>query len=143
MDKQLLLTILKPAHGLFNILVLTLFLWQGWMGLMIRRARLAGEATPFAIVKRHRGIGPIAAMLAIAGYLAGISLVLYDKGTIFEHPLHLAVGSVLITALAATVALSRMIKGTMQSIRAWHFRLGIVTLILFIAEVFFGLEVLF
>ena len=84
-DKQLLLTVLKPAHGLFNLLVLLLFLYQAGKGILIRRARLAGDAVPFPEVKRHRRIGPVATVLAVTGYLFGIILVWYDKGNIIEH----------------------------------------------------------
>lgn len=93
-------------------------------------------------VKQHRRLGPIAAFLAIAGYLAGISLVLFDKGSVYEYPLHLAVGSAMLASLVTTVVLSRMIKGTLQSIRTWHFRFGIVTLGLLIIEAILGLDIL-
>lgn len=142
-DKHLLLAVLKPAHGLFNILVLSLFIYQAWKGILIRRARLSSGAIPFPAVRLHRKIGPIATMLAVAGYLAGISLVLFDEGHLFEHPIHLITGSLLILFLLAAFAVSRRIRAAAPSIRILHFRLGIITLTIFFVEVFLGLGILF
>ena len=135
-DKQLLLTVLKPAHGLFNLLVLLLFLYQAGKGILIRRARLAGAAVPFAEVKRHRRTGPAATALAVTGYLFGIILVWYDKGKILVHSLHLAAGSLLVLTLLATFLTSRRIKADTPALRTVHFRLGISALTIFFAEIF-------
>jgi len=143
MDKQFLLTILKPAHGLFNLAVAGLFLYQAWKGILIRRARFAGSPIPFPAVKLHRKLGPIAAMMAAAGYVAGLLLVYYDKRAIFVHPMHLAVGTFLVTALVAAVIMSRKIKATTPEIRTLHFRLGIVVLTLYLVEAVLGLGILF
>lgn len=143
MDKQLLLTILKPAHGLFNLLVLTLFLYQAWEGILIRRARLGGSAIPFSAVKTHRKIGPISIILAIAGYFAGIFLVWYDTGDFVKHPLHLATGSLLILTILASYLVSRRIKADTPALRTVHFRLGIIVLTLFLVEIVLGLGILF
>ena len=143
MDKQFLLTILKPAHGLFNLAVLGGFLYQAGKGIVIRRARLAGSPIPFPAVKLHRKLGPVAALMSFAGYVAGLLLVYYDKRTIFVHPMHLAVGTFLIIVLSAAVIVSRRIKAATPEIRTLHLRLGIVTLTLYFVEAVLGLGILF
>ncbi len=143
MDKQLLVAIFKPIHGLFNLLVLALLVVHAGEGIRIRRARLNHREVPLSAVKRHRSLGPGVAFLALAGYLAGIGLVLYDKGNILEHPLHLATGSFAMLFLLATFLLSRRIQGFAPTLRTWHFLFGISVLILCVAEVILGLSILF
>lgn len=142
-DKPLLLAVLKPGHGLFNLLVLLLFLFQGGKGIVIRRARLASGPIPFSAVKLHRKLGPRAVVLALAGYAAGIALVLYDTGSVLEHPLHLSLGTVLVLILLGLYLVSRGIRGASPEARDLHFRLGVLALAVYLAEAMVGLSVLF
>jgi hypothetical protein len=141
-DRQLL-SALRLAHGIFNVIVVGLFLYQARLGMKIRRERRAARPLPFPVIKRHRRIGPGLAAMAAAGYFFGIVLVLLSTGGIFEHPSHLIVGSLIVLLLAASVMLSRRIKGPDSPYRAPHFATGIVLVILFLFQVLLGIGALF
>lgn len=132
---------LKIIHGTFNFLVMLLFIRQGWLGLQIRRSRLAG--TPLApAIKRHRQAGPIAAALAGGGFLVGMTLGFIDHGHIFNYPYHFLNGTALVLCIGTTFLVSRRLKGPSPPWRTIHAVLGIVILVLYPVQVFLGLGVL-
>ena len=140
-DRELLAD-LRLVHGVYNTIVMMLFLYQGRLGFRIRRDRLAGAPPPFPVIKRHRQAGPILAILGGLGFFAGLTLVLLDTGNILEYPLHLFTGLTIVVLLIATYKISRDIKGPESSFRSPHFVLGIAILCLYFVNVFFGLGVL-
>lgn len=140
-DRELLAD-LRLAHGVYNTIVMMLFLYQGRLGFRIRRDRLAGAPPPFPVIKRHRQAGPILAIMGGLGFFAGLTLVLLNTGNILEYPLHLFTGITIVVLLIATYKISRDIKGPESSFRSPHFVLGIAILCLYFVNVFFGLGVL-
>ncbi len=140
-DRELLAD-LRLAHGVYNTIVMMLFLYQGRLGFRIRRDRLAGAPPPFPVIKRHRQAGPILAIMGGLGFFAGLTLVLLNTGNILEYPLHLFTGLTIVVLLIATYKISRDIKGPESSFRFPHFVLGIAILCLYFVNVFFGLGVL-
>jgi len=75
---------LKLLHGTYNIIVMALFIRQGWLGLIIRRERLAGRPLPALAIGRHRKRGPLLAGMAFLGFLAGAGLSYVDHGHILR-----------------------------------------------------------
>ncbi|MFA6055488.1 MAG: DUF4079 family protein [Thermodesulfovibrionales bacterium] len=141
-DKQII-AYLKPIHGAFNILVMLLLIYQGWVGLRIRNIRRAGKPPDFKIIKRHRKNGPFFTILGCLGFIAGIIIVYLDKGGIFEYPLHLITGLVITFSLITTYLISKRISGAESPLRTPHFILGIGILGLYLIQVFLGLGILF
>lgn len=132
----------KLAHGFFNLSMFCLFCYQGWMGLMIRKARLAGSVAPPATVQRHRRLGPVFALWGALGFAAGVIMILLDKGRVFEYPLHFATGAAIVLTLAALAAVSRRITGRDDTTRDVHFGLGMLLLALYVIQSFFGIAIL-
>jgi len=137
-----LIPYLALGHGLFNLLVFGLFIRQGWLGRIIRKARQTAAPRPVAAIRKHRQTGPVAALLGGIGFLAGTFLVLIDKGRLVEYPLHLAVGGMIVLTLCALYALSRQITGADSPYRTPHASLGTLLLILYLAQVVLGLGIL-
>jgi hypothetical protein len=137
-----LLADLRLAHGAYNFTVMLMFMYQGWVGLSIRRVRLANAPLPFPIIKRHRRSGPVLVALGFVGFLSGLTLVLIDTGNVLEFPPHLFTGLAIVILLLATTWISRNIKGASSSYRKPHFILGIAILALYILDVLLGLTVL-
>jgi hypothetical protein len=133
---------LALGHGIFNTLVMCCFCYQGWLGHVIRRHRLAGTRTPLPVVRRHRRFGPWLAGLGCAGFFAGLSLVVIDQGKVVAYPLHFSLGLALILTQVAAWAVSRKIKGSGAGGRSLHRLLGILILCLYPVQVFVGLGVL-
>ena len=133
---------LKLAHGIFNLSMILLFLYQGRMGLKIRRARKAGAPFPLVVVRRHRKVGPVLALWGIMGFVAGVILILADKGRVFEYPLHFITGLTIALLLSATYLVSRRIKGPDSPFRKLHFGVGLLLLPLCIIQLALGLGIL-
>jgi uncharacterized protein DUF4079 len=132
---------LQLAHGAFNFLVMLLFFRQGWLGLRIRRGRLAG--TPMLpAVRQHRRAGPVVAALGIVGFFIGMTLALVDHGHIFYYPYHFLSGATLALCIAATFLVSRRLKGPAPPWRTVHTLLGCVILVLYPLQVLLGLGIL-
>ena len=132
----------KIAHGFFNLCMMALFCYQGWMGFLIRQARTSGAPVPIDAVRRHRKAGPVFALWGVMGFVAGIIVVLLDKGRIFEYPLHLLVGSLIAAVIGSLYAVSRRIAGSEPHYRNIHFGLGMCLLALYIIQVLLGLGIL-
>lgn len=127
---------LKLAHGTFNAFVLLLFLYQGFLGLRIRRLKEAVS------LKRHRKIGPFAALLGVSGFVAGMTIVSLDAGHIFKYPLHFITGLTIASLIITTSLISRKIKGPGARWRDRHYAVGKAILLLYCVQVFLGLGVL-
>ena len=141
-DKELI-PWLRLGHGLYNSLVILLFLYQGWLGLRIRRARLAGAPLPVGAVRRHRKMGPVLAVLGIIGFSAGLVVVTLGERRYMENWHHLFTGLAIVLLLAATYHISRKIKGPDSSYRNTHLALGIAIICLYLLEAFLGIGILF
>lgn len=133
---------LKLGHGLFNSLMMLLFGIQAWLGLKIRRKRKTDGQKDFTVIKKHRGRGPVLAMMGIAGFLAGVTLVYVDKGHILEFPGHFVTGASISFLLITTFLISRKIKGPDPLLRNIHFTIGITILCLYLFQMFLGLNIL-
>lgn len=80
---RLVVEYLKVVHVAFNAGIILLFLYQGWVGLRIRKARKGGGGFVPKNISRHRKLGPILALLGLSGLFFGLSLVYTDKGKVF------------------------------------------------------------
>jgi hypothetical protein len=141
-DRQWI-TGLRIVHGLYNTLVMVLFLYHGWLGLTIRRARKAGKQLPFPAIKRHRRAGPFLAGAGITGFFIGFSTVMLHTGKVLEYPEHLFTGLAIVLLLSLTFVLSRQIKGPVSAYRTPHAIIGAAILCLYMLQVFIGIGVLF
>ncbi len=140
-DKQLLAD-LRPVHGVYNAIMMLLFLYQGRLGFKIRRERRAHAPLPVPVIRRHRRLGPVLAILGGLGFLEGLTLVLLDTGKVLEFPPHLFTGLTIVVLLIATYRISRDIKGPDSHLRTPHFVLGIAILFLYLVNVIIGIGVL-
>jgi len=140
-DKELIAYI-KAAHGFFNMCMLALFCFQAWMGYLIRQARTSGATMPIDAVRRHRKAGPVFALWGVLGFVAGIIVVLLDKGRVFEYPLHFLVGSLIAAVIGSLYVVSRRITGPDPHYRNIHFGLGMCLLALYVVQVLLGLGIL-
>jgi hypothetical protein len=132
----------KVAHGFFNLCMMSLFCYQGWMGFLIRQARTSGAPAPLDAVRRHRKAGPWFALWGVMGYVAGIIMMLLDKGRVFEYPLHFLTGSLIAAVIMSLHVVSRRIRGADSSYRNIHFGLGLLLLVLYVIQVLLGLSIL-
>jgi len=140
-DKELI-AYFKLVHGFFNLSMMGLFCYQGWMGYLIRQARTSGAPVPLDAVRRHRKAGPVFALWGVMGFFAGIVVVLLDKGRVFEYPLHFLTGSAIAVIIVSLYAVSRRITATDPSSRNIHFVLGMCLLALYVVQVLLGLSIL-
>ena len=134
---------LSYTHGAFNLLVFLAILYQGWLGLKIRKERTSGKPPTFTLIRLHRKLGPILVLLGIAGFLAGAGLVYSDKGHILEYPLHFFTGLAITFLLIATFFISLRIKGRISPWKTPHFFTGIIITGLYIVQILLGLDILF
>jgi hypothetical protein len=134
---------LRYVHGSFNTLMFLLFIYQGSLGLKIRRHRLRGGPKPVGAERRHRRAGPVLAPLGVLGFLVGVGLIYLDKGHILEYPLHFLVGSAIALSIITTFFVSRKIRGRGSPWRRPHYILGILILFLYAVQVLLGAGILF
>jgi len=127
---------MKLFHGTYNMTMMLIIMYQGMLGLKIRKS----EPPPIEIIKRHRKIGPVAAILGSAGFFAGLFIVYLDVGHIFKYPLHFINGLLLVSALTTTYLISKQIKGPDKLWRNRHYHLGILILVLYIVQVLLGIS---
>lgn len=133
---------LKLIHSLFNLIIMLLFIRQGWRGLQIRKHRVAGLPPESGHIRGHRTNGPRLAILALCGYLIGATTAFIDHGHIGYYPSHFLVGTALVLIIVTTYFVSRGIKGQRPEGRTTHAALGIIILILYPLQVLLGLGVL-
>jgi hypothetical protein len=134
--------LIRVLHGAYNALVAIAFLYQGWLGLKIRKTRKTGGAKEFGVIRRHRGNGPVLVLLGILGYVMGVTLITIDKEHIFEYRVHHLVGFAIVILLATTLLVSRKIKGPVSPWRTPHFLLGLAILGAYLAQLLLGLNIL-
>lgn len=132
---------LKLAHGLYNTLVMLLFIRQGWLGFGIRKNRINGRPPYLTAIKRHRRAGPILAVMAGGGFLAGLTLTYFDHGQIIHFPYHFMTGTALVLLIGTTYLVSRQIKGLALPWRNGHGALGSIILTLYPIQVCLGLNI--
>ena len=141
LDKEFI-AYFKVAHGFFNLCMMSLFCFQGWMGFLIRQARTSGAPAPLDAIRRHRKFGPVFALWGVLGFVAGVIVVSLDKGRVFEYPLHFLTGLSIALCIGVVYAVSRRIKGPDPSYRNIHFGLGLLLLALYVVQVMLGLSIL-
>jgi hypothetical protein len=139
-DKQVL-AYLRLVHGTFNTIVFALIVYQGMLGYRIRKARLAGIPAG-NITRRHRKNGPVLVVLGIAGFFAGVVLVYLDQGHLLKYPLHFINGGLISISLVGIFLISRRIKAADTQWRTAHYSLGIITIFLYVSQLFLGLGIL-
>jgi hypothetical protein len=132
----------KLAHGFFNLCMMALFCFQGWLGFLIRQARTSSAPVPIDTVGRHRKAGPWFALWGVMGYLAGIIVTLLDKGRVLEFPLHFLAGSLIAAMILSVYAVSRRIAGREPRFRNIHFGLGMLLLALYVVQAMLGVGIL-
>lgn len=132
----------KVAHGFFNLSMMALFCYQGWMGYLVRQARTSGAAAPLDAVRRHRKAGPWFALWGVMGFIAGVIMILLDKGRVLEYPLHFLVGSLIAAVIGSLYLISRRIIGPETHYRNIHFGLGMCLLALYVIQVLLGIGIL-
>lgn len=137
MSRELILY-LKLLHAGFNSLVIMLFVYQGILGLRIRRS----EKKTIHIIRKHRKTGPIIAVLGALGFIAGITVIFLDTGRILKYPPHFLLGLIIVSLIMSTYLISKKIKGPEPYWRNRHFALGILIICLYFVQAFLGLGVL-
>ena len=137
MSRELILY-LKLLHAGFNSLVIMLFVYQGILGLRIRRS----EKKTIHIIRKHRKTGPIIAVLGALGFIAGITVIFLDTGRILKCPPHFLLGLIIVSLIMSTYLISKKIKGPEPYWRNRHFALGILIICLYFVQAFLGLGVL-
>ena len=141
--EHLVVPYLKYAHGLYNILVIMLFLYQGWLGLKIRHGRISGNPQEVKFVRRHRKFGPFLAILGISGFAGGIGTAYLSEGEIFEYPLHFLTGLTISSLIILTFLVSRKIRGPESPWRNPHYIIGIVIITLYFVQAYLGIGMVF
>ena len=132
----------KLAHGFFNLSMLALFCFQAWMGFLIRQARTTGAPAPLDAVRRHRKAGPVFALWGGLGFIAGMTVVVLDKGRVFEYLPHFLTGLSIALCIGGVYAVSRRIRAGEQAFRNIHFGLGLLLLALYVIQIMLGLSIL-
>jgi hypothetical protein len=133
---------LRLLHGTYNTMIALAFVYQGWLGLRVRKTRRSGDGGDFRTIRLHRGNGPILVLLGALGYAAGVALIVLDKGHIFEYRLHHLVGMTIVILMAAALLVSRKIKGPISTWRTLHFLLGLAILVAYLLQLLLGLNIL-
>jgi Protein of unknown function (DUF4079) len=138
-----LLIYLGYGHGLYNIVVIMLFLFQGWLGIKIRNGRISGNPLEVKFVRRHRKFGPFIAILGIFGFTGGIATAYLSEGEIFEYPLHFLTGMTISSLIIITFMVSRKIRGRESTWRTIHYYIGLMIISLYFFQAFLGIGILF
>lgn len=137
-----LMPYLKYLHASYSGFIALLVFYQGWIGIKIRKDRVAGRPPIVKVVKRHRTMGPILALMGIAGFFAGAITVYLNEGRIFEHPVHFVIGLSIAALVATTFVISRKIRSQDSPLRHPHFIVGLVIICLYCIQIFFGISML-
>jgi hypothetical protein len=134
---------LRYAHGLYNIIVCLLFLYQGWLGIKIRGERRQGIAPTVGIIRRHRQFGPTLSVIGIMGFISGLTVIFIDKGIFFVFRLHFITGFLISIFILIAYLISRKIKARDSVWRTPHLTVGIIIICLYFIQIFLGIGVLF
>lgn len=135
------MTNLRIAHGSYNIFVMMLFFYQGFLGLRIRIERKKGNQYVRAI-RKHRKSGPVLVGMGIAGFFAGLTVVYIDHGNILKFPYHLIAGSILMASILIQLFISRKINPSAIGLRDKHFMVGIIIICLYLIQALLGVNLL-
>jgi len=139
---KMLIPYMTIGHALFNTCLFIAFIYQARLGWSMRKNRLSDDKPEAVKIRRHRKLGPVIATLLPIGFLAGLLITFLDEGAIGKHPLHLGVGALLVGAVISTGLVSKNIKGTSSNWRTLHFGIGIIIIVLFMGQIFLGLNML-
>ena len=133
-----LIEYLKLFHGAYNTIIFLLIVYQGTLGLRIRKS----AERPIPLIARHRKIGPAAVVLGGAGFIAGMSLAFIDHGRVLKYPLHFFCGLAIVALLITTFLISKKIRGPESLWRNRHYAVGIIIVLLYSVQVVLGLGAL-
>ena len=136
-----LVSVLQLAHVSLNGALFFAFAYQGLLGRRIRRRRVSGVLQDFRVVKRHRALGPVLAVLLSIGYLAGLVTVYLHKGLWVRFPGHFAAGTVLVALVGSAVLVASRIRGAQSPWRTPHLALGVLLLCVFVVQIYLGLNI--
>ena len=142
MDRSIIPS-LRVAHGLYNILVFLLFLYQGWLGIRIRKERLQSRLPTAGITRRHRQFGPILSVIGFTGFISGLVVIFLDSGMLFIFRFHFTAGFVISIFIIIAYFSSRRIKGSDSAGRTHHLAAGIILICLYFIQIFIGIAILF
>jgi len=133
----------RYAHCLYNILIFLLFLYQGRLGIKIRKERINGSPTTVGIVSRHRQLGPIISFIGVTGFISGLIVVFIDNGIFYVFRLHFITGLLVAILIMITYTVSRKIKVRDALRRTTHFISGIILIFLYFIQTLLGIGILF
>jgi hypothetical protein len=129
-------------HGAYNFIIFLLLLYQASVGLTIRRERLLGIPPNFTFIKRHRKLGPLLVLGGFFGFLAGLLMVYREDGNVAEHPVHFAIGLLIVLLLILTFIVSRQIRIHKTKSRTLHFAVGVCILFFYSVQILLGLNMI-
>ena len=134
---------LRYTHGLYNILIFLLFLYQSRLGIKIRKERMQGSTPTSSIIRRHRQFGPLLSIIGITGLISGLIIIFVHNGIFFVFRLHFMTGIAISILIIITYLSSRNIKGRDSAWRTPHFTVGIILICLYFIQTFLGIGILF
>ena len=138
--------LVKYLHGTFNSLVFLLCCLQGYWGLTIRRARVAGKGPVPQSIRRHRKVGPFFALLGLLGVIGGLTLGYFLHRVPVVYNLYVSIHLLLAFCIAILIILtffsSRKIKNVRSIWRSYHALLGACLICFYSAQVMLGLAIL-
>ena len=143
MINRLTTSYLRYAHGLYNVIIILLFLYQGWLGLKIRRDRVLDRLPAVKIVKKHRRFGPALSILGITGFFSGLIVLYLDIGFFYIFIPHFIAGLIISILIATSYLFSRKIKGIDSFWRTAHFVTGVALISLYFIQALLGIVILF
>lgn len=130
------------GHGIFMALLLPFFLYQGWLGRLIRRRRLDGTPPSGKAIRRHRRLGLLLVILLVLGFGGGLFVGLLNHGQVGTMYIHFFLGLAIVLAANGAYATSRKIRVGENHWRRWHLRLGILVLCLYPVQTLLGLAMM-
>ncbi|OGW37381.1 MAG: hypothetical protein A2Y97_01255 [Nitrospirae bacterium RBG_13_39_12] len=134
--------VLLYVHGSYNMLVILLVLYQGWLGMMIRKERPAGRPKVAKNIKRHRNFGPVLALMGILGFFAGVNIVYINYKRLIVYDLHFYTGLVISLLIIATFLISKKIRRSDLFWRTLHFYAGLVIICFYFIQAYIGIRML-
>lgn len=141
MDIKEYIPYMKVLHGFYNFTILLLFVYQGLLGIRIRKNRLKKLFIP-DVVKKHRRLGLMLFPLSIAGFFSGVTLVYAEWQEIIKYPLHFFNGVVLLILIISIFIISRLLTIERLFLRNIHFLLGLLIISLYLIQIILGFIIL-